>query len=86
LFERVVSRTDAVQFASANVHIADPTITDFVKRTLFLEVDPLDADRTKPQEFDRVLTGMPRYIHAIRNWAYHRVDDEFTIGPRRGRT
>jgi hypothetical protein len=25
---------------------------------------------------------MPRYINAIRNWAYHRVDDEFTIGPR----
>ena len=66
LFADLVTRTDAVQFTSSNAHIADPTITDFVKRTLFLEVDrstpPDDA-----LEFDRVLTGMPRYIDAISN-------------------
>ncbi|MEO8694479.1 MAG: Dabb family protein [Acidimicrobiales bacterium] len=82
LFERVVTRADAVQFAATNAHIAEPAISDFVKRTLFIEVErPTPPD--KAREFDRVLTGMPRYIHAIRNWAYHRVDDEFTIGPRR---
>lgn len=81
LFARLVVRTDAVQFASTNAHVVEPDITDFVKRTLFLEVDratPPDAQA----EFGRVLTGMPRYIGAIRNWAFHRVDDEFTIGPR----
>jgi len=82
VFAKLVARTDAVQFESTNAHIGEATITDFVKRTLFLEVDrstPPDNAR----EFDRVLTGMPRYIDAIRNWAYHRVDDDFTVGPRR---
>jgi hypothetical protein len=81
LIAGVVARTDVVQFAVTNVHIVEPQIRDLVKRTLLLEVDratPLDRAR----EFDRVLTGMPRYIGAIRNWAYHRVDDDFTIGPR----
>ncbi|MEO5839101.1 MAG: Dabb family protein [Acidimicrobiales bacterium] len=81
LFERVVTRADVVQFATTNAHIVEPAITDFVKRTLFIEVDRATPP-DKAREFDRVLTGMPRYIHAIRNWAYHRVDDEFTIGPR----
>ena len=77
-----MTRTDAVQFEATNVHIAEATITDFVKRTLFLEVDR-STPPDKALEFDRVLTGMPRYIDAIRNWAYHRVDDDFTVGPRR---
>ena len=81
LFEKLVTRTDVVQFASTNAHIVDASITDFVKRTLFLEVDRATTPSTA-LEFDRVLTGMPRYIPAIRNWAYHRVDDDFTIGPR----
>ena len=82
LFAKVVARTDAVQFASTNVHVADATIADFVKRTLFLEVDR-STSPDKALEFDRVLTGMPRYIDAIHNWAFHRVEDDFTIGPRR---
>jgi hypothetical protein len=82
LFARVVVRTDAVQFEVTNVHVVEPEITDFVKRTLFLEVDR-STPPERAREFDRVLTGMPRYIDAIRNWAYHRVDDDFTIGPRR---
>jgi hypothetical protein len=82
IFAKIVARTDAVQFAASNVHVAEPAITDFVKRTLFLEVErstPADAALV----FDRVLTGMPRYIDAIRNWAYHRVDDDAIVGPRR---
>jgi hypothetical protein len=82
LFAKLVARADVVQFAATNVHVADLTITDFVKRTLFLEVDR-STPPDKAQEFDRVLTGMPRYIDAIRNWAYHRVDDDAIIGPRR---
>ena len=82
LCERLVTRADVVQFESTNVHIADATIADCVKRTLFLEVDRMTPPG-KAAEFDRVLTGMPRYIDAIRNWAYHRVDDDFTIGARR---
>ena len=82
LFARMVTRTDAVQFESTNVHVAEAEITDFVKRTLFLEVERTTPP-DKAHEFDRVLTGMPRYIDAIRNWAFHRVDDDFTIGPRR---
>jgi hypothetical protein len=82
LFARTVARTDAVQFESTNVHVAEPDIADFVKRTLFLEVER-NTPPDKEAEFGRVLTGMPRYIDAIRNWAFHRVDDDFTIGPRR---
>ena len=82
IFTKLVARTDAVQFESTNAHIGEATITDFVKRTLFLEVDR-STPPDKAREFDRVLTGMPRYIDAIRNWAYHRVDDDFTVGPRR---
>jgi hypothetical protein len=82
LFSRTVARSDAVQFESTNVHVAEPDIADFVKRTLFLEVERATPP-DKAAEFDRVLTGMPRYIDAIRNWAFHRVDDDFTIGPRR---
>jgi hypothetical protein len=82
VFERFIGRTDAVQFRADNVHIVDPDITDFVKRTLFIEVNR-NTPPVVAAEFDRVLTGMPRYIPAIRNWAYHRVDDAFTVGPRR---
>ena len=82
LFARCVARVDAVQFATQRVELLEPGITRPVKRTLFLEVD-----RSAPAEararFDRVLTGMPRYIPAIRNWAYSRVEDPMTVGPRR---
>ena len=81
LVHRLTERVDAVSFQPTNVHVVEPEIRDFIKRTLFIEVD-----RTTPQhrvdEFGRVLTGMPRYIAAIRNWGYHRVDDELTFGPR----
>jgi hypothetical protein len=81
LVGRVVTRADVVHFAVDNVHIVEPDIRDCVKRTLLLEVDrATPPDRVR--EFGRVLTGMPRYIGAIRNWAYHRVDDELTVGPR----
>jgi hypothetical protein len=81
LLARLVTRADVVQFEVTNVHVPEPQIHDCVKRTLLLEVDrATPPDRAR--EFDRVLTGMPRYIDAIRNWAYHRVDDEFTVGPR----
>ena len=82
LFAKLVARTDAVQFAATNTHVAQPAITDFIKRTLFLEVER-STPPAEAQNFDRVLTGMPRYIPAIRNWAYHRVDDDAIIGPRR---
>jgi hypothetical protein len=82
LFERMVSRVDAVQFESTNVHVAEPDMRDFIKRTLFLEASK-DAPPDAASRFDRVLTGMPRYIPAIRNWAYHRVDDPGSVGPRR---
>jgi hypothetical protein len=82
LFREIVARADVVQFASSNVHLVEPDLTDCVKRTLFLEVDRTTAPE-RAAEFDRVLTGMPRYISTIRNWAYHRVDDDATLGPRR---
>lgn len=82
IVDRCVERIDAVQFAPAYGHIAEPGIADCVKRTLFIEVN-----RTTPAErvakFDRVLTGMPGYIATIRNWAYSRVDRDGTVGPRR---
>ena len=67
LFAKLIARADAVQFAATNMHVAEPTITDFVKRTLFLEVER-STPPAAAQVFDRVLTGMPRYIPAIRNW------------------
>jgi hypothetical protein len=82
LFERMVTRVDSVQFESSNVHVAEPGMRDLIKRTLFLEVSK-DAAPEAASRFDRVLTGMPRYIPAIRNWAYHRVDDAGSVGPRR---
>jgi hypothetical protein len=82
LVHRVVARCDVVQFESTNVHVAEPGITNCVKRTLFLEVNR-DAAESRRHVFDRVLMGMPRHIPAIRNWAYHRVDDNHIVGPRR---
>jgi hypothetical protein len=82
LFERMVSRVDSVQFASTMVSIAEPDMRDLVKRTLFLEVSR-DASPEAAARFDHILTGMPRYIPAIRNWAYHRVDEGRSVGPRR---
>ncbi len=82
LFERIVTRVDVVQFESTNVHVSEPDIRNLIKRTLFLEVSK-DASRDAASRFDRVLSGMPRYIPAIRNWAYHRVDEAASVGPRR---
>jgi hypothetical protein len=82
LFEGMVTRVDSVQFESSNVHVVDPDMRDLLKRTLFLEVAKGTAADAAGR-FDRILTGMPRYIPAIRNWAYHRVDDAGSVGPRR---
>lgn len=82
LLGRLVGRVDAVQFESTDVHVTEPGITDCVKRTLFIEVDR-SAPADRRAAFDDVLTGMPRHIPAIRNWAYHRVDDDHIVGPRR---
>jgi hypothetical protein len=82
LVAHVLDRVDAVQFECTNNHVPEPAIANCVKRTLFIEVDR-DAPEDRRGEFDRVLTGMPRYISAIRNWGYHRVDDANTVGPRR---
>jgi Stress responsive A/B Barrel Domain len=82
LFDRMIKRVDCVQFPSTMVTIVDPDMTDLIKRTLFLEVSS-DASPAQVARFDHILTGMPKYIPAIRNWAYHRVDDTPMVGPRR---
>ena len=67
---QLVTRTDAVQFESTNVHIAE---RDDHRLRQAHAVPRSRARATPPdkaREFDRVLTGMPRYIDAIRNWAY----------------
>jgi hypothetical protein len=82
LFDRMIKRVDCVQFPSTLVTVVDPAMTDLVKRTLFLEVSS-KASTEQVDRFDHILTGMPKYIPAIRNWAYHRVDDIPPVGPRR---
>jgi hypothetical protein len=82
VFDRTVARADVVQFAPQLGEVSQPDLKDFVKRTLFLEVDR-QTPAVEAARFDRVLTGMPRYISAIRNWKYSRVDDAATVGPRR---
>lgn len=80
--DALCERVDVVSFAPSLTVVPEPGIRDFVKRTLFVEVRRGTNDAVI-DEFGRVLTGMPRYISAIRNWAYHRVDDELSYGPRR---
>ncbi|HEY2302475.1 MAG TPA: Dabb family protein [Acidimicrobiales bacterium] len=82
LFERMITRVDCVQFPSATVTVVEPEMADLVKRTLFLEVSKA-ASPEQIDRFDHILTGMPRYIPAIRNWACHRVDNGLSVGPRR---
>jgi hypothetical protein len=82
LFDRMIKRVDSVQFPSSMVTVVDPDMTDLIKRTLFLEVSS-EASPAQVARFDHILTGMPKYIPAIRNWAYHRVDDTSVVGPRR---
>jgi hypothetical protein len=82
LFERMINRVDCVQFPSTMVTIVEPGMQDLVKRTLFLEVSK-EATPAQVDRFDHILSGMPKYIPAIRNWACHRVDDMPLVGPRR---
>jgi hypothetical protein len=82
LFDRMIKRVDCVQFPSTLVTVVDPDMADLVKRTLLLEVSR-EASAEQVARFDHILTGMPKYIPAIRNWAYHRVDDVAPVGPRR---
>lgn len=73
-------RLDTVAFEPQHLAVPEPGIRDCVKRTLFLRVLP----GTPPdivERFERDTMGMPRYIDAIRNWAFSRVDAELHPTP-----
>ena len=73
-------RLDTVAFKRQHLAVPEPGIRDCVKRTLFLRVLP----GTPPdvvERFERDTMGMPRYIDAIRNWAFSRADPELQPTP-----
>lgn len=80
LVEDGLLRLDTVAFERQHVSVPEPDIRDCVKRTLFLRVLP-DTPREAVERFERDMLGMPRYIDAIRNWAFSRADPELHPTP-----
>lgn len=66
-------RLDTVAFERQHLSVPEPGIRDCVKRTLLLRVLP-DTPPEAVERFERDMLGMPRYIDAIRNWAFSRAD------------
>ena len=80
LVEDGMLRLDTVAFERQHLAVPEPGIRDCVKRTLFLRVLP-DTPREAVERFERDMLGMPRYIDAIRNWAFSRADPELHPTP-----
>lgn len=80
LVEDGTLRLDTVAFERQHLSVPEPDIRDCVKRTLFLRVLP-DTPREAVESFERDMLGMPRYIDAIRNWAFSRADPELHPTP-----
>ncbi len=69
----VIERLDSVAFEPADSRIAEPGISDCLKRTLLVRV----PEETPPEivaRFERDILGMPDHIRGIRNWAFSRAD------------
>ena len=73
-------RLDTVAFERQHLAVPEPDIRDCVKRTLFLRVLP-GTPPEAVERFERDMLGMPRYIDAIRNWAFSRTDPELHPTP-----
>ena len=73
-------RLDTVAFEPQHRAVPEPGIRDCVKRTLFLRVLP-DTPPDALERFEHDMLGMPRYIDAIRNWAFSRADPELHPTP-----
>jgi hypothetical protein len=69
----VVERLDPVAFEPQHVEIAEPGISDCIKRTLLLRVFP-ETPPDVVQHFERDIMRMPAHIDSIRNWAHSRTD------------
>lgn len=80
LVEDGTLRLDTVAFERQRLSVPEPDIRDCVKRTLLLRVLP-DTPREAVERFERDMLGMPRYIDAIRNWAFSRADPELHPTP-----
>lgn len=80
LVEDGTLRLDTVAFERQHLSVPEPDIRDCVKRTLLLRVLP-DTPREAVERFERDMLGMPRYIDAIRNWAFSRADPELHPTP-----
>ncbi|MEE9284837.1 MAG: Dabb family protein [Dehalococcoidia bacterium] len=69
--QRIVERISVIDFGPYAGEAPEPGISDFIKRTLAIQVKPgTPADRVK--EFEERLTQMPCHIKGIRNWAMSR--------------
>ena len=80
LVEDGALRLDTVAFERQHLSVPEPEIRACVKRTLLLRVLP-DTPREAVERFERDMLGMPRYIDAIRNWAFSRTDPELHPTP-----
>ena len=80
LVEDGALRLDTVAFERQHLSVPEPGIRDCVKRTLLLRVLP-DTPPEAVERFERDMLGMPRYIDAIRNWAFSRADPELHPTP-----
>ena len=69
--EGIVEQFNVVEFEPYAGESPEPGITDFIKRTLLIQVKAgTPPDRV--EEFENRLTQMPRHIKGIRNWAMSR--------------
>ena len=80
LVEDGALRLDSVAFERQHLSVPEPDIRDCVKRTLLLRVLP-GTPREAVERFEHDMLGMPRYIDAIRNWAFSRTDPELHPTP-----
>lgn len=69
--DHVVKRATWITFEPYAGETPEPMVSDFIKRTLVIQVKP-GTPKPLVREFEERLTQMPRYIEGIRNWAMSR--------------